>query len=254
MVDPSSIKLFVQDRLPIRFWSLGKSVYYWVRAIPCMGGNQVTCPCCGHSLRRFVAFRGRPVLCPWCQSLERHRLLYLYFQEHTNLFQDQLKVLYFAPDALERKLRTSPNLTYISADLEDPHAMMKIDITAIPFPDASFDVILCSHVLEHVPDDRKAMSELYRVLKPSGWAILLVPFDSARTATFEDSSITDTRERERIFGQRDHVRIYGQDYVDRLKQAGFTVRQDTYGLQIDSLLHQKYGLPNYDDIFYCTHP
>lgn len=122
---------------------------------------------------------------------------------------------------LERKFRAIPGIDYLSGDLFDPGAMERIDITDIRFPDDSFDLILCSHVLEHVPDDRKAISELFRVLKPGGTAFLLVPIGSART--FEDPSVTDPDERLRFFGQKDHVRQYGPDFEDRLVEAGFRV-------------------------------
>ena len=240
--------------LSARFFLVGKSLYYWLSAIPCVVGNRVTCPCCGHHLRRFVAFHGRSVLCPWCWSLPRHRLLAFYLQNCTNVFQDTLTLLHFAPDALERRFRANPNLTYISADLEDPRAMKRIDITSIPLADQSMDAILCSHVLEHVPDDRKAMRELYRILKPGGWAILLVPIDLERETTFEDPSVVDPKERLRLFGQSDHVRIYGRDYVTRLEQAGFVVRQDEYARTLDSSLIEKYGLASNDTIYFCTRP
>lgn len=163
-------------------------------------------------------------------------------------------MLHFAPDALERKLRTSPNLTYISTDLDSPEAMIHMDITDIPFNDHTFDVILCSHVLEHVPNDRKAMSELYRILKPGGWAILLVPIDFDRDTTFEDPSVVDPKEREHLFGQHDHVRRYGRDYLTRLEQAGFIVRQEKYAHELDSLAVQQYVLPSSEVIFSCIHP
>jgi ubiquinone/menaquinone biosynthesis C-methylase UbiE len=99
--------------------------------------------------------------------------------------------------------------------------MVKVDITNIPFGENTVDVILCSHVLEHILDDQQAMSELYRILKPGRWALILVPFDAERAETFEDSSVVDPKERTRLFGQFDHVRLYGRDFMDRLEHAGF---------------------------------
>jgi len=100
--------------------------------------------------------------------------------------------------------------------------MVKMDITDIQYPDASFDAIICNHVLEHVPDDRRAMRELYRVLKPGGWAILQVPYSEQITQSIEDPSITTPEARARVFGQEDHVRIYAkEDYLTRLEEAGF---------------------------------
>lgn len=254
MLNQLSIKLFARRILSDKLFDLGKSLYYWLHAIPCMIGNGVTCPCCGHHLRRFVSFHGRSMVCPWCWSLPRHRLLCLYFQNCTNIFQETLTLLHFAPDALEQKLRTHSRLTYISADLGNPRAMKKIDITAIPFADQAIDVILCSHVLEHVTDDCKAMSELFRILKRGGWAILLVPIDLTSATTFEDPSVVDPRERERLFGQYDHVRIYGRDYITRLENAGFIVHQDEYACTLDSSQIQQYGLNPDEPIFVCTRP
>jgi len=115
--------------------------------------------------------------------------------------------------------RKEPGYTYPSDTLD-------LDVTAMPFPDDQFDLILCSHVLEHVPDDRQAMRELYRVLKPGGWAILMVPLDRACAVTQEDATVVDPEERKRLYGQFDHVRLYGRDYAERLKSAGFTVTED----------------------------
>jgi len=124
-----------------------------------------------------------------------------------------------------------------------------MDITNIPYEDNSFGVILCSHVLEHIPDDRKAMRELYRVLKPGGWAILQVPI--IRDKTFEDFSITKPEDRERVFGQWDHVRAYGKDYRDRLEKAGFKVRVDDYVKRLGADKIKKYALKENEDIYYC---
>lgn len=145
------------------------------------------------------------------------------------------------------------NLDYISADLESPLATVRMDITNILFDDNTFDVILCVHVLEHVMDDRKAMRELYRVLKPGGWAILQSPVDPDYEKTFEDPDIVSPEDRERFFGQKNHVRIYGRDYKDRLEEAGFTVKVDGYIRESGADLIERYGLEEHDtDIYLCT--
>ena len=129
--------------------------------------------------------------------------------------------------------------------------MVKMDITGIEYPDESFDVIYCSHVLEHVPDDRKAMREFHRVLKRDGWAILLVPINA--DATYEDASIVEPQDRLREFGQEDHVRIYGPDYVDRLTEAGFWVETMTPAELASPEDVVRMGLTSASgDIFYCT--
>lgn len=119
-------------------------------------------------------------------------------------------------------------MEYTTTDLNSPLADVKADICDLPFEDDSFDVILCNHVLEHIPDDTKAMQELFRVMKKGGWGVFQIPQDLERAETFEDDSITDKRERARIFGQYDHVRVYGRDYFDTLRSIGFEVEEVNY--------------------------
>jgi SAM-dependent methyltransferase len=186
------------------------------------------CPVCKNQSDFFESFGLIPradARCPKCGALERHRLVWLYFTRCTTLFDGAPKrVLHVAPEqAFESRLRHIPGLHYVTADRSDPVAMVRMDLVDINFPAATFDVIYCSHVLEHVPDDRRAMQELQRVLSPRGWAVLNVPVDLTGPPTFEDPSVSDPKERERLFGQSDHVRLYGPDYVERLEAAGFTV-------------------------------
>jgi SAM-dependent methyltransferase len=197
----------------------------FARQLPYLGTAR-WCPVCGGHSRRFRQFKQHPnpeAMCIHCGALERHRLLWLYVQSCTDLFNGRPKrVLHVAPEAcFSERLRKRLGPGYLTADLSDRRAMVPMDITAIQFPDDTFDVIYCSHVLEHVPDDRQAMREFRRVLKPDGWAILLVPVTTERT--FEDPSVTNPADRWRLFGQEDHVRRYGPDYVDRLEEAGFDV-------------------------------
>jgi SAM-dependent methyltransferase len=176
--------------------------------------------------------------------------VWLYFQQLTALFDNQPKtMLHVAPEScLVQQLRDRLGATYITADLLDSRVMVQMDITAIPYPDASFDVIYCSHVLEHIPDDRKAMREFRRVLKPDGWAVLTVPITA--DTTIEDPVIVDPAERLRLFGQADHVRRYGPDYVDRLRDAGFAVTVTCVAdLDVDARL---YGLTAASgEIYHC---
>lgn len=191
--------------------------------------------------------------CPSCGARDRHRLLWHFLENKTNLLSDRLRILHFAPErALEKKLKRRPNLDYVSTDLDRPRAMVKADITDLPWSDDSFDVILYSHVLEHVVADRKAMSELYRVLKPGGWAVVLVPIDFRRTETFEDPTIVEPRDRERVFGQADHVRIYGRDFKARLERAGFTVTTEDYQRELGEARARRYGLrPRKPELHLC---
>ncbi|EHC14929.1 class I SAM-dependent methyltransferase [Fischerella thermalis] len=223
-------------------------------------GKEYTCPCCEGSFRTFLpaGINHRPKAeCPKCFSLERHRLLWLYLKNRTNLLSEKLKVLHFAPEfQLYRLIRKLPNIDYLTADLSAPRVMMNMDITNIPFADASFDVILCNHVLEHVPDDAKAIKELYRVLKPNGWAILQVPLDKNIAETFEDPNITSEEDRVKFYGQKDHLRLYGRDYKNRLEAAGFQVKVEDYIHELGDDLTEKYRLvsedSNTEDIYFCT--
>ena len=209
-------------------------------------GSEYHCPYCKRNFRKFkpggfdlpVLFEKHIVgggyrknnVCPRCYSLDRDRLIYLFLQEKTNIFKEKLSVFHVAPEGCIRALLSSMSnikyragVKYLEGYYYDQKTNL-VDITKIPFKDNEFDVVICNHVLEHILDDRVAMKELYRVLKPGGWAILQVPVSITSAETFEDASITEQADRERVFGQFDHVRIYGRDYPARLEQAGFKVK------------------------------
>jgi SAM-dependent methyltransferase len=129
--------------------------------------------------------------------------------------------LHIAPERpVRRLLENSGPHRYVTADLDNPAVDMNFDLTAIPLPDDSFDVVMCNHVMEHIPDDRAALREIRRILAPAGWALVMTPIVVERTV--EDPSITEPEDRLRLYGQRDHVRRYGWDYVDRLREAGLS--------------------------------
>ncbi len=160
-------------------------------------------------------------------------------------------MLHLAPESvLANMLGRLPNLRYLSGDLDPVDAMVAMDLMALPCRDDSVDVILCSHVLEHVADDRRAMAELFRVLSPRGWAIIQSPIDSSLERTFEDPAVTDPAERERLFGQRDHVRLYGPDYGRRLEQAGFRLRIDPFASELDPTVVAECALLP-EDLYVC---
>ena len=144
------------------------------------------------------------------------------------------------------------NLEYVSADLESPLAKVKLDVLDMPFDKNSFDVVFCNHVMEHVESDIKAMHEIYRVLKPGGWAIIQSPVYSYLEKTIEDPSITDPLEREKVYGQNDHMRKYGKDYGNRLRNAGFHVKEDDYLHELEPGIRKRYALPEDEIIYFCT--
>lgn len=210
-------------------------------------GNTYTDPIDGKSYRRFLPYGyakvRENVLAPGTLSLERHRLFWLYLKNETTFFSAPLRVLHFAPEqAFVQKFKKQKNLTYTTTDLNSPIADVKADICDLPFKDNSFDFIICNHVLEHIPDDTKAMQELYRVLAPSGTAVVQVPYDAKREITFEDNTITDQSERTRIFGQYDHLRVYGMDYFKKLSSIGFNVNALDYTSSISSDDIERYRL------------
>ncbi len=193
-------------------------------------GNKVECPVCGKHFRKFLPYGyGKAMdnrLCPYCLSLERHRLIWLYLKQRSNFFEAPLKVLHFAPEQpFLKRFKALKNLDYTTADLDSPIADLHLDVANIDLPDDQYDVVICNHVLEHVNDVNKAFSEIKRILKPGGWAILMVPINPD-VDTWEDPSITDPEERKRCFGQYDHVRQFGRDYAQVLEKAGFTVDAD----------------------------
>ena len=210
-------------------------------------GTNYTDPIDGKSFKTFLPYgygnQRNNVLSPSTLSLERHRLLWLYLNNETNFFTDYHKVLHFAPEqAFYKRFRNMKNLDYITTDLNSPLADVKADICNLPFKDNEFDVILCNHVLEHIPDDTKAMQELYRVLKPGGFGVFQIPQDLTRELTFEDNSIKDKKERAKIFGQYDHVRIYGKDYFNKLRSVGFKVDEVNYTASLSEDMIKKYCL------------
>lgn len=157
--------------------------------------------------------------------------------------------MHIAPEvSLRDKLRRSyADGDYVTADLESPLADMHFDVQHIPLDDRSFDVVICNHLFEHVEDDRRAMRELWRIMRPGGWGIMTVPEDRSRAETFEDDTITDPEERTALFGQYDHRRIYGRDYDDRLREAGFRVERIACEDMLSSEERRLYATGN-DDI------
>lgn len=234
-------------------------------------GNNYYCPFCGYTSRDLeVVGHDLPVLrekevigggrraagCYQCHSRDRERLLYAFIIEDLKLPQNKnIRILHIAPEPKLSNILLKQNFDeYICGDLFTPGYtypahVQNMNVLELPFENDHFDLVICNHVLEHIPEDTKAMKELQRVLKPKGKAILQVPISKNTMETVEDFTISDPKKREELFGQFDHVRIYGQDYVQRLESAGFIVNRinitDTY---------KKMGINPEEDIFYCEKP
>lgn len=221
-------------------------------------GFAVACPCCGGRFRRFADGHSAPgIACPRCASYPRHRLLWLYLTRDPAALEGA-HVLHMAPEpCLIGAFARVATASYVTADIESPLADRRVDITAMDFADDSFDLTICSHVLEHVPDDRRAMRELRRTLRPGGRALLQHPIVPGQ-ATFEDPTVTDPAERLRLFSQEDHVRVYGPDIEDRLRSVGFDVEVVRHGDLATPAELRRYGLrePLYpkvlaSDVYVC---
>jgi SAM-dependent methyltransferase len=217
-------------------------------------GDRRWCPVCGSSVAAFLpaGLEQRPdARCPICGALERHRLVTLFWQRCTELFdRAPLRVLHIAPEAaLQPLFRSARELRYVTSDLFASDVSLRMDLSSIAVQSNVIDVLYCSHVLEHVPDDRRAMREMARVLKPGGWAVLQVPITADRT--FEDLTL-DPAERLRIFGQDDHVRRYGSDFGDRVREAGFLVATLTAERIAGSENLERLGLAPDEQLFFCV--
>ena len=222
--------------------------------------NKVLCPICGWSGKEFLPFgviTRKNAQCPNCKSLERHRLYFLYLLTKIDTNKN-IKVCHFAPEkSIGQLFQMFKNIEYISCDIRPGAAMQVQDITKTTFEDNTFDIIFCSHVLEHIEDDKKAMRELFRILKPNGFAILQVPLCQEHNGikletTYEDFSITSPEGRTIAFGQSDHVRKYEKnDYVKRLKDSGFNVVEDNFSLTLTDAVKNKYGIKD-EIIFICN--
>ncbi|MFI3277955.1 MAG: methyltransferase domain-containing protein [Rikenellaceae bacterium] len=205
-------------------------------------GKGKECPICKARRRKFIPYgyttQRENALCPNCLSLERHRLMWLYITRESNLLAELPSLIHIAPEvSISKRLQkayksASKAADYVTADLESPLATMHFDVQQIPLADNSFEVVICNHLLEHVNSDIAAMAELYRIMKPNGWGILLSPVEYDRATTYEDDTITDPNERTRIFGQYDHRRIYGRDYAERLRSVGFSVEEIDYNQEL----------------------
>jgi len=245
---------------------LKRAVYY---------GRRHRCPVCESRVRRYLTEGiDAPVLrelevvggerrarasCPICCAGTRTRLVWLYLSRVSGLLDRPARILHVAPEpGLHRRLKRAANLDYRSGDLDPsryPFApeMRRLDLTALPQPDGYFDAVLANHVLEHVEQDRQAMAEVRRVLRPGGLALLQVPIALRLARTREDASARTPQQRLRLFGQRDHVRLYGSDYPERLRAAGFAV-ETWRASDLDAGLIEQQDLNPREVVFVARRP
>ena len=221
-----------------------------------MRGKKFEDPINGITYRKLLPY-GRiksreNALAPDSMSLERHRLMWLFLKEKTNFFTSKLRFLHIAPEYCFIKLfKKMNNLDYVTGDLISPWADVQMDVHDIPFEDDSFDVVICNHVLEHVDDAHKVMSEFYRVMKKGGWGIFQVPIDVNSLTTQEDKSIRDPKERERLYWQSDHLRLFGLDYGEKLSKVGFKVTESDFINQLNPDLVDRFALPKDEIVYFC---
>ncbi len=218
-------------------------------------GNDVECPICKKTYSKFLPFNRPNALCYGCKSLERHRLVYLFLKNETTFFQSKSNVLHFAPEkCLHDVIRQFPDIQYQTADLMTTYIAAigvmpdhVMSVTDIKFEENTFDVVMCNHVFELVPDDAQGMKEIYRVLKPNGYAIIQGAVNNSVEKTIETQSLSP-EERKKIAGAHQHVRRYGRDYKDRLTAAGFEVEVNSFVKKLD---HKRYGLMPDEDVYVC---
>jgi len=224
---------------------------------PIYYGNQNTCNCCNKSFRKFLPkgnIKRDNAKCPNCGSLERTRLLHLYLKNETDIFNKPLKVLHFAPERCIFNILKELDIEYIDGDIDPANARNSIDITNIQYPDAYFNLIICSHVLGHVQDEAKAIRELKRVLKNDGIALIMTLINVDAQETFEDKTIVSAKERLRQYGESNLLRLHGLDFADRLRMHGFIVECIDYTKQLSQeiCIRNSLGDGRRELIFKCS--
>jgi len=219
-------------------------------------GSAVHCPLCARGFARFKDDWNRPgALCWRCGSHERHRAQWLLLERRPELLRRARSLLHFSPEwCLRQRLQALPGVRYVSADRDPAGVDLRLDVTALDLRDDAFDAVICSHVLEHVPDDAAAMAELHRVTAPGGFCLVMVPLAIDRERTYEDPSITAPADREREFLQRDHVRLYAPDIAGRLRAPGFEVETVDLLAELGPSAAARHGLLASDLIFLCRRP
>ncbi len=230
---------------------------YLFRKMALKGGN-VYCCICEQSYLTFLP-SGDDIKahsrCPGCYSIDRNRQLYTLAKEAIDKSNSKLNILHIAPEnSIRKKLSHIKNITYQCIDKFEigyvyPNAVRQMDITDLKFDNNTIDLILCSHVLEHVPNDTKAIQEIGRVLKPSGIAYIMVPLFEELENTYENSKANTPELRAQFFGQHDHVRKYGLDFRNKLEQPGFKVEIISFADRFSESEKIRLGFLNSESVF-----
>lgn len=210
-------------------------------------GNNFYCVCCNHSFRKFLPFgniKRNNAKCPSCESLERTRLLQYYLKNETEIYSGSKKILHFAPEyMLSKSLRASTD-EYISVDIEKDLADRVEDIQKLSFEEHTFDYLICSCVLGHVPDEPKAIDEIYRVLKVGGKAFVLTVIDLNNPITYEDENIVSEKDKLKFYGEKDLLRLHGRDFNERLMRPRGNVKEIDYAVTFSLNDRNRFSLGN----------
>jgi SAM-dependent methyltransferase len=265
------MKNLLKKILPRSLLRFIKNLHLEIRGLynarPYQGGNDVLCPCCGKSFKRFMdreaddsndvnryLYFNKNTICPYCGSLSRHRIVCYYFDEIKNKLplSSHYGILMFGAERSIKKWFTRNGYRYMTADLFGYTANIKTDIQKTSFPDESWSLIICNHVLEHVPDYRAALKELRRILKSDGILELTVPTDRNFETVYEDAAAVTVKQRIDKFGQVDHLRIFGNDIQEILLNVGFSV-EIIDGDKLPSIIRATIGPADYDDnkVYLC---
>jgi SAM-dependent methyltransferase len=252
------MKKLIKTILPSKF-RLALRIFFFKVISVLLVGKRFQCNCCGMSFRSLLKKgnfnKRRNAFCPNCFSLERTRVLLFYLEKETDIFFKPVKLLHFAPEpSLKKIFKNHKNITYTNGDINPDFADEVIDITKIKYPENTFDYIICSHVLGHVPDESKAVKELLRVLKPDGIALLLTLIDWNRAKTYENPHALTKFQRLQHFSEPDLLRLHGADFKERISTGGFKVEMINYAEQLGIEYHKKFSLGNGEReiIFKCT--
>ncbi len=237
-----------------RFWLMKMARIFQPLFTIILRGKKFYCPVCNKSYSYFFPYGYKNVrknaLCPGCFSLERHRYIWLFLKEKTNLFKVKTKLLHIAPEpCFYYYFKKLENIEYITVDLESPYATIKADIQNLPFEDEKFDFLICNHVLEHVENDKKAIIEMNRVLRKNGFAIITVPIDTNLDKTFEDPDITTPADRLKYYNQKDHYRVYGKDFYKIIEKYGFYVYDNNFVNELKENDKKRYAIADVDYIY-----